>query len=179
MSLSKFSLSSLSPEDLAQSWLSVAKALIQAPKNMPSNFVPPSCETLEGSYSPEGALKRALSLAESRRCSDIIRAVLDELIEYYKSCGKESKANEYSAELENMSNGNESPNSASSDPIRSHDKESDVDSNLDTQNEVIDEAIEVLSSDSEVEQCVNTNDAATDLVESPGKRRTKALCLKV
>nr|CDS30702.1 tonsoku protein [Hymenolepis microstoma] len=177
MSLSKYSLSNLNPEDLAQSWLSVAKALIQAPKNMPSDFVPPTCETLEGSYSPESALKRALSLIASRRNSNVARNVLYELIEYYKSCGKESKANEYSTELENMSDGNESSDSAS-DPILSRGKESEIDTNLDTQNDVMDEAIEVLSSDSEVEQCVNINDAATDLVESPGKRRTKALCLK-
>ncbi|KAM7535253.1 hypothetical protein Aperf_G00000100172 [Anoplocephala perfoliata] len=179
LSVSKDSLSSLSQVDLAQSWLSVAKALIRAPKNIPPGFAPPTCDTLEGSYSPEDALKCALSLAKSQKCPEILRTVLEELVEYHRSCGKETKAKEYASELEALSSDqDESPKSGSTGPARSCNKDSDVEIDLDTQKGAIGEAIDVLSSDSEVEQCINISDAATDLVESPGKRRNKALCLK-
>lgn len=151
LSLSKYSLSSLSQDDLAQSWLSLAKALIQAPRNIPPGFVLPICDNLEGSYSPEDALKHALALAKSRKSLKIIRTVLEELVEYHRSCGKESKSKGYVSELEAMSSDlDDSPTSGSARPARSCSEGSEIDTDLDIQNEAIEEAIEVLSSDSGV-----------------------------
>ncbi len=69
--LTDFSLPSstnLTECELAQSWLSLARALIQAPKNTPSAFSPPDQVQLPGSKTPEEALNTAL--ASARACGD-------------------------------------------------------------------------------------------------------------
>ncbi|KAL5108944.1 Tonsoku-like protein [Taenia crassiceps] len=188
LSLTQYSLPStirLSDEEVAQSWLSLSRALIQAPKNTPPGFSLPDCANLPCSETPEEALKSALSKAKACGSVNVVRDCLDELVEYYKSCGREAQAKLYFDELSASASSGESQvcrPSTSTCPnrfrYRIKDSESDPDVDIDTQNEPLDEAIDVLSSDSDVEKCVNVADGATDLIESPGKRRSKALCLK-
>ncbi|CDI98134.1 tonsoku protein [Echinococcus multilocularis] len=187
LSLTDYSLpKTLSPsdEELAQSWLSVSRALIQAPKNTPPEFSLPDCANLPGSETPEKALKSALSKAKACGSINLMRDCLDELVEYHKSCGREAQAKVYFDELSALTSdgGSQICRPSTSCSNRFHDRikesESDPDMDMDTQNESLDEAVEVLSSDSDVEKCVNVADSAADLIESPGKRRSKALCLK-
>ncbi|EUB60964.1 NF-kappa-B inhibitor-like protein 2 [Echinococcus granulosus] len=187
LSLTDYSLpKTLSPsdEELAQSWLSVSRALIQAPKNTPPEFSLPDCANLPGSETPEKALKSALSKAKACGSINVMRDCLDELVEYHKSCGREAQAKVYFDELSALASDGGSqicrPSTSCSNRFRDRIKESesDPDMDMDTQNESLDEAVEVLSSDSDVEKCVNVADSAADLIESPRKRRSKALCLK-
>ncbi|KAL5967472.1 Tonsoku-like protein [Taenia solium] len=188
LSLAEYSLPNtvrLSDEELAQSWLSLSRALIQAPKNTPPEFSLPECTNLPCSKTPEETLKISLSKAKACGSVNVMRDCLDELVEYYKSCGREAQANLYLDELNALTSGDGSQACQPSTSTcsnrfrdRSKESESELDVDMDTQNVSLDEAIEVLSSDSDVEKCVNVADGATDLIESPGRRRNKALCLK-
>ena len=155
----------LKEEELAQSWLSIARALIQAPKNEPPEFSPPDCGDLPGSNTPEEALKCALSKARTSKSADIVvgflfrphfcwfqRDCLDDLVEYYKSCGREADASTYLDELNTLAasfNGGSEPSTpASSRERRKDEYDSDRDVDIATQNDTLYEIIEVLSSDS-------------------------------
>lgn len=170
LSLTEYSLPNtirLSDEELAQSWFSLSRALIQAPKNTPPEFSLPDCANLPCSETPEEALKNALFKAKSCGSVDVMvcsllplvrlfqRDCLDELVEYYKSCGREAQAKFYLDELNaSTSNGGSQvcrpPTSTYPNRFRDQirESESDLDVDMDNQNESLDDAIEVLSSDS-------------------------------
>ena len=75
LSLTKHSLQGifgLKEEELAQSWLSVARALIQSPKNEPPDFSNSDIGRVANSNTPEEALMFALSKARASKSVDVM-----------------------------------------------------------------------------------------------------------